>query len=242
MKLAIIGYGRMGHEIEAIAVKRGHNVVLTIDKDNLQDLESEKFKTADVAIEFTVPESAVDDYMKCFKAGVPVVTGTTGWLDKRPMVEEECRKQNGGFLYASNFSLGVNLFFELNRKLAEMMAGFPDYSVRMNEIHHIHKLDAPSGTAITLGEDIVNINPRLDKWVKNADCQPNELPITSERIGEVPGTHEVFYRSEADEITIRHEAFNRKGFALGAVIAAEYMAGKKGIYSMKDVFDSILKR
>jgi len=240
MKLAIIGYGRMGHEIEAIAVKRGHEVVLTIDKDNIQDLESEKFKTADVAIEFTFPESAVADYLKCFKAGVPVVTGTTGWLDSKPMVEEECKKHNCGFLYASNFSLGVNLFFELNKRLAEMMAKFSDYSVRMNEIHHIHKLDAPSGTAITLGEDIIKANPRLKKWVNTAECASDELPITSERIGEVPGTHEVFYRSEADEITIRHEAFNRKGFALGAVIAAEFMAGKKGIYCMKDVFNSIL--
>lgn len=242
MKLAIIGYGRMGHEIEAIAVNRGHEVILTIDKDNMDDLDSEKLKTADVAIEFTFPESAVNDYLKCFKAGVPVVSGTTGWLDKRPMVEEECKKNNCGFLYASNFSLGVNLFFELNRKLAEMMSKFSDYSVRMNEIHHIHKLDAPSGTAITLGEDIIKANPRLDKWVKTTDCATNELPITSERIGEVPGTHEIFYKSEADEITIRHEAFNRKGFALGAVIAAEFMAGKKGIFSMKDVFDSILNK
>ncbi|MCQ2374891.1 MAG: 4-hydroxy-tetrahydrodipicolinate reductase [Salinivirgaceae bacterium] len=240
MKLAIIGYGRMGHEIEAAAIQRGHEVVITIDKDNMNDFESEKFKSADVAIEFTFPESAVSDYLKCFKAGIPVVSGTTGWLDKRPMVEDECKKNNCGFLYASNFSLGVNLFFELNRKLAKMMGQFSDYSVRMNEIHHTKKLDAPSGTAITLGEDIIKAIPSKDKWVNTAECKPNELSITSERIGDVPGTHEIFYKSEADEITIRHEAFNRKGFALGAVIAAEFMVGKKGIYSMSDVFNSIL--
>lgn len=240
MKLAIIGYGRMGHEIEAIAVKRGHNVVLTIDKDNIDDLESDKMKNVDVAIEFTFPESAVSNYLKCFKAGVPVVSGTTGWLAQRPMVEEECQKHDTGFLYASNFSLGVNLFFELNRKLAKMMSQFTDYSVRINEIHHTKKLDAPSGTAITLGEDIINAIPTKTKWVNNETTNENELAITSERIGEVPGTHEIFYRSEADEIMIRHEAFNRKGFALGAVIAAEFMAGKKGIYSMTDVFKSVM--
>ena len=222
MKLAIIGYGRMGHEIEAIAVKRGHNVVLTIDKDNLQDLESEKFKTADVAIEFTFPESAVSDYLKCFKAGVPVVTGTTGWLDQRPMVEEECRKQNGGFLYASNFSLGVNLFFELNRKLAELMAGFPDYSVRMNEIHHIHKLDAPSGTAKSLGalvENAIGIKPEIEAF----------------REGEVPGIHTVEFKSGVDKLTFTHEAFSREGLAEGAVVAAEMTEGLKGVHEFKDL-------
>jgi 4-hydroxy-tetrahydrodipicolinate reductase len=235
MRLAIIGYGRMGHEIEAIAVQRGHEVILTIDKDNIYELDGEKIKMADVAIEFTFPESAVQNYLKCFKAGVPVVSGTTGWLEQLPNVIEACEKADTGFLYASNFSLGVNLFFELNKQLAKMMAPFNNYSVRVNEIHHTKKLDAPSGTAITLAEGIMKEITSKDNWVNHLTNQPDELAITSERIGDMPGTHEVLYTSEVDEIMIRHEAFNRKGLALGAVVAAEFMKGKKGFYGMADV-------
>ncbi len=235
MKLAIIGYGRMGHEIEAIALQRGHEVILTIDKNNLHELEGAKMKEVDVAIEFTFPESAVSNYMKCFNAGVPVVSGTTGWLEQLPKVIAACEKANTGFFYASNFSLGVNLFFELNKRLARMMQPFSDYQVRMNEIHHTKKLDAPSGTAITLAEGIIKEIPRYSKWVNSPLAEKNELSLTSERIGDVPGTHEVFYRSEVDEITIRHEAFSRKGFALGAVVAAEFMQGKKGFFGMADL-------
>jgi 4-hydroxy-tetrahydrodipicolinate reductase len=235
MNLAIIGYGRMGHEIEAIALQRGHEVILTIDKNNLQELEGVKMKEVEAAIEFTFPESAVSNYMKCFNAGVPVVSGTTGWLEQLPKVITACEKANTGFFYASNFSLGVNLFFELNKQLAKMMQPFNDYNVRMNEIHHTKKLDAPSGTAISLAEGIIKEIPRYSKWVNSSIVEANELSLTSERIGEVPGTHEVFYRSEVDEITIRHEAFSRKGFALGAVVAAEFMQGKKGFYGMADL-------
>lgn len=237
MKLAIIGYGRMGHEIEAVAIQRGHEVVITIDKDNMHDLESEKFKSADVAIEFTFPESAVSNYMKCFEAGVNVVSGTTGWLDKFDEVVAECNKKNVGFFYTSNYSLGVNLFFELNRKLAQLMVPFSNYNVRMNEIHHIHKLDAPSGTGISLANDIISILPNKDSWVNKSEAAPNEIALTSERIGEVPGTHEVFYESEVDKITIIHEAYSRKGLALGAVIAAEYMVGKKGFHNMSNLLN-----
>lgn len=235
MNIAIIGYGRMGHEIEAIALQRGHNVILTIDKNNMHELDGQKLSEADVAIEFTFPESAIQNYLKCFAAGVPVVSGTTGWLEQLPKVITACEKGNTGFFYASNFSLGVNLFFELNKRLAQMMAPFADYAVRMNEIHHTKKLDTPSGTAITLAEGIISNNPRFDRWVNAITENPNELSVTSERIGDVPGTHEIFYRSEVDEITIRHEAFSRKGFALGAVVAAEFMNGKKGFYSMADL-------
>lgn len=235
MKLAIIGYGRMGHEIEAIAIQRGHQVVLTIDKDNMHELDGEKIKTVDVAIEFTFPESAVQNYMKCFNAGIAVVSGTTGWLEHKPKVIETCKNKNAGFFYASNYSLGVNLFFELNKHLAHLMAPFTDYSVRVNEIHHTRKLDAPSGTAITIGEGIIGEIPSKEKWVNAKEVKSNELSITSERIGDVPGTHEVFYESDVDAILIRHEAFNRKGLALGAVVAAEFMKGKKGIYGMADL-------
>ncbi len=235
MNIALIGYGQMGKEIEKIALNRGHQIGLIIDKDNHADLNAEKLQGIDVAIEFSRPESAFANYMKCFEAKVPVVSGTTGWLDKIEEVISTCEKNGTGFFYASNFSLGVNLFFELNKKLANLMQPFNHYSVRMNEIHHTRKLDAPSGTAITLAEGILGEISRFDNWKNEVKVQANELSITSERIGDVPGTHEVFYESEIDNITIRHEAYSRQGFATGAVLAAEFLAGKKGFFGMSDL-------
>lgn len=238
MKIALVGYGQMGKEIEKIAIERGHEIALTIDIGNQDDLNSEKLAGVDVAIEFTRPETAVANYKKCFTAGVPVVSGTTGWLDKLPEVIADCEKNDTGFFYASNFSLGVNLFFELNKKLAKLMQPFTsEYKVRMNEIHHTRKLDAPSGTAITLAEGIINEMSQINSWKCDEPAAENELPITAERIGDVPGTHEIFYESKVDDITIRHEAHNRQGFATGAVLAAEFLAGKKGFFGMNDLLN-----
>jgi 4-hydroxy-tetrahydrodipicolinate reductase len=227
MKITLIGYGKMGREIERAALERGHEIVLTIDVDNPEDFDSPALLTStDVAIEFTRPESAYANYLKCFERHIPVVAGTTGWLKHLDEIEKTCREQKQTFFYASNYSLGVNLFFALNRHLARMMNRFPEYDVRMEEIHHIHKLDAPSGTAITLAEEIVK---NIDR--KNRDT----LPIESIREGEVPGTHEVVYESNADLIRIRHEVKNRTGFALGAVLAAEFIHGKTGFFNMDDL-------
>jgi 4-hydroxy-tetrahydrodipicolinate reductase len=237
MNIALLGYGQMGKEIEQIALSRGHRVALIIDKDNLHDLNASNLTNIDVAIEFSRPESAVANFKICFESNVPVVAGTTGWLDKLPEVISLCDQHQTGFFYASNFSLGVNIFFALNRKLAALMAPFNQYQVRMNEIHHTRKLDAPSGTAITLAEGILAETQRFDRWVNILEAEPNELPITSERIGDVPGTHEIFYESPIDTITIRHEAHNRKGFATGAVLAAEFMKGKKGYFGMNDLLN-----
>ena len=219
MKIALIGYGKMGHAIEEAALSRGHEIVCRIDKDNQEDFDSVSFKSADVAIEFTAPSVAVDNYRRAFAAGVPVVSGTTGWLEHLPEIREACEKGQT-FFYASNFSLGVNIFFAVNKYLAGIMNHFPQYSVEIEEIHHIHKLDHPSGTAITLAEDIIH--------------------ITARREGEIPGTHTVAYDSAVDTIRITHEAKNRKGFALGAVVAAEFTVGKKGFLTMQDLF-SFLK-
>lgn len=237
MEIALIGYGQMGKEIEQIAISRGHNIALIIDKDNTDDLNADKLKNIDVAIEFSNPVSAVDNFKKCFSANVPVVAGTTGWLDKMPEVISYCEKCQTAFFYASNYSLGVNIFFALNRKLASLMSNFNQYQVRVNEIHHTRKLDAPSGTAITLAEGIMAEIPRLKTWKNDIDTLPNELPITSERVGDVPGTHEIFYESDIDTISIRHEAYNRKGFATGAVLAAEFLQGKTGFYGMNDLMN-----
>ena len=237
MNIGLIGYGQMGKEIEKIAIERGHTISLIIDKDNIADLNAENLAKVDVAIEFSRPDSAFDNYMKCFEAATPVVSGTTGWLDRADEVKEVCEKNGAAFLYASNFSLGVNLFFALNKHLAKLMSQFDEYNVSMNEIHHTRKLDAPSGTAITLAEGVMDSYKNLSSWKNDKDVAENELAITSERIGDVPGTHEIFYDSHIDNITIRHEAKNRKGFALGAVLAAEYLNGKKGIHSMEDVLN-----
>lgn len=236
MNIALIGYGRMGHEIEKIAIDRGHKVELIIDIDNPQDLNAENLKNIDVVIEFTVPQAAISNYKICFDAGVPVVSGTTGWLDKWDEVTTYCREKNSAFFYASNFSLGVNLFFDLNKKLARMMKPFDQYKVEMTEVHHTKKLDAPSGTAISLAEDIIEAY-QLEKWVNEKTEQKNELGIVSEREGDVPGIHTIKYDSDVDYIEITHSAKSRKGFALGAVIAAEYTAKNKGILSMKEMLN-----
>ncbi|MGM9798151.1 MAG: 4-hydroxy-tetrahydrodipicolinate reductase [Parabacteroides sp.] len=236
MKIALIGYGKMGKTIEQIALQRGHQIVSIIDINNTADFDSEAFRSADVAIEFTTPATALGNYMRCFAANVPVVSGTTGWLEHLDEVKAKCEQEGKTFFYASNFSVGVNIFFALNRYLAKIMNGFPAYDVRMTEVHHIHKLDAPSGTAITLAEGILENVERKERWTLETAEQPADLPIHAIREGEVPGIHEIIYESEADTISIKHDAKSRAGFALGAVIAAEFTAGKKGFLGMNDLF------
>ncbi len=236
MKISLIGYGKMGKEIEKIAISRGHEIVCIIDMDNQEDFTSEAFKSSDVAIEFTIPAVAYENYLKCFAANVPVVSGTTGWLDKIEIIKDACSKGQT-FFYASNFSLGVNLFFALNKKLAEMMNQFEGYEVSMEEVHHIHKLDAPSGTAISLAEDLIEKIDRKDRWVNKTEGADNEICIHSVREGEVPGIHAVKYESEVDEIQIYHSAKSRKGFAFGAVLAAEFAAKNKGYLGMQDMLN-----
>ena len=236
MKIALIGYGKMGKTIEQIALQRGHQIVSIIDINNTADFDSEAFRSADVAIEFTTPATALGNYMRCFEANVPVVSGTTGWLSHLDEVKAKCEQEGKTFFYASNFSVGVNIFFALNRYLAKIMNGFPVYDVRMTEVHHIHKLDAPSGTAITLAEGILDNVERKERWTLETAEQPTDLPIHAIREGEVPGIHEIIYESEADTISIKHDAKSRAGFALGAVIAAEFTAGKKGFLGMNDLF------
>ena len=237
MKIALIGYGKMGKEIEKIAVSRGHEVNLIIDINNAEDLTVENLRKSDVAIEFTIPGSAVKNYFTCFEAGIPVVSGTTGWLSKKEEVYKKCHETNGTFFYGSNFSVGVNLFFELNKRLAELMAMRPEYGVEMTEVHHTQKLDAPSGTAISLADDIIAKLPNKTSWVNDKKPTDAELNIHSERRGEVPGIHTIKYDSEVDYIEITHSAKSRKGFALGAVLAAEYSMENSGILSMKDMLN-----
>lgn len=236
MKIALVGYGKMGKAIEQIARERGHEIVSIIDINNSQDFASEAFRSADVAIEFTSPSTAYGNYLKCFEAGVPVVSGTTGWLDKMPEIKRLCAEEGKTFFYASNFSIGVNIFFAVNKYLAKIMNHFPSYDVRMTEVHHVHKLDAPSGTAITLAEGILENIDRKERWTLNKAEQPTDLPIQAIREGEVPGIHEIVYESDADKISIKHDAKSRAGFALGAVLAAEFTAGKKGFLGMNDLF------
>jgi len=236
MKIALIGYGKMGHIIERIAKERGHEIVATIDINNMQDFDSASFRSADAAIEFTTPGTAVDNYMRCFKAGVPVVSGTTGWTKRMDEVKEACQKTNGSFFYSSNFSIGVNIFFAVNKYLAKIMDSFKQYDVEMTETHHIHKLDKPSGTAITIAEQIIDNRSDKTGWALDKADSKDEIAIHAIREGEVPGIHEVRYTSAEDIITIRHEAKNREGFALGAVMAAEFIKGKKGIFGMNDLF------
>ena len=235
MKIALIGYGKMGKTIEQIAIARGHEIVARIDIDNQQDFESAEFKSADVAIEFSQPQSAMDNYRRAFAAGVKVVSGTTGWLESMPEVKEACANGNT-FFYSSNYSLGVNIFFALNKYLAKIMNGFANYEVSMEETHHIHKLDAPSGTAITLAEGIIENISRKEGWVEGVEPNAQQIGITSFRRDEVPGIHSVTYDSEADCITITHDAHSRKGFALGAVLAAEFTANHQGLLSTDDLF------
>lgn len=237
MKIALIGYGKMGKEIEKIALSRGHEIVSIIDINNQDDFESETFRSADVAIEFTNPMVAYNNYMRTFKAGVKLVSGSTGWMAEHGNeVKELCTTGGKTLFWSSNFSLGVAIFSSVNNYLAKIMNQFPAYDVTMSETHHIHKLDAPSGTAITLAEGILENLDRKTTWVKE-DAQANsELPIHSIREGEVCGIHTIRYDSEADSISITHDAKNRNGFALGAVLAAEYTAGKEGYLGMSDLF------
>lgn len=236
MKIALIGYGKMGHEIEAIARQRGHEIVSIVDINNADTaFDSPEFKSADVAIEFSTPHSAIENYRKCFAANVPVVAGTTGWLEHLPEVKKACEEYGKTFFYASNYSIGVNIFFAVNKYLAKLMNDFPDYDVRMEEVHHIHKLDAPSGTAITLAEGVIENIDRKDRWTLDTEEKSTDLAIHSIREGEVPGIHEIIYESEADVISIKHDAKSRKGFALGAVMAAEFTYGKKGFLGMNDM-------
>jgi 4-hydroxy-tetrahydrodipicolinate reductase len=227
----------MGHMIEEISTQRGHKVVLKIDVNNQQDFSKENTSKAHVAIEFTNPESAFQNVMKCIEFGIPVVSGSTGWNQKLEEAKALCKKNNGSFLHTSNFSVGVNIFFEVNKLLAKLMASQPEYDVSMREIHHTAKKDAPSGTAVTLAEQILSNLPRKKNWVNQPSNAAEELSIISERIDPAPGTHYVKYSSEVDVIEIIHTAHSRKGFALGAVLAAEYIASKKGIFSMKDVLN-----
>ena len=231
MKIALLGYGRMGKEIEKIALSRGHEIVIRKDVDDEIDIT-----LADVAIDFSVPHSAFNNIKNCINNNVPVISGTTGWLEKYEDAVALCEEKNSAFIYASNYSLGVNIFFELNKQLAKMMRSLEDYNISMEEIHHTKKLDAPSGTAITLAEGIIE-NSAKDNWELGDKTSEENIPIIAKRIPDVPGTHAVWYDSEVDSIEIKHTANNRKGFALGAVVAAEWIIGKKGVFTMKDVLN-----
>jgi 4-hydroxy-tetrahydrodipicolinate reductase len=235
MKIALIGYGKMGKAIERIALAKGHEIVLRIDLDNGQEMTAENLSKADVAIEFTGPSSAAANLIKCARSGLRAISGSTGWLEDYSEVEQEFKKAGSAFLYASNFSIGVNVFFELNKKLAALMAPHGEYQVELREIHHTQKKDAPSGTAISLAEQIIAEIPHLKKWVNHPVQASTELPIISERVDPAPGTHEIKYRSDIDDIEIVHTAHSREGFATGAVLAAEFILDKKGIFFMKDV-------
>jgi len=237
MNIALLGYGKMGREIEQIAEGRGHKIVLKVDEHNAGTFTSEQVKAANVAIEFSTPASAVSNIFKCFEAGVPVVVGTTGWLDRLDEVKTACDKDKRGLFYASNYSVGVNVFFKLNEYLARIMNRYPEYTIGVEEIHHVHKLDAPSGTAISIANGILEEVKHKDKWVNRKTGEPKELEIISVRTDEVPGTHTVTYNSEVDQIAITHIAHSRKGFALGAVLASEFMVGKQGIYGMEDLLE-----
>lgn len=236
MNIAIIGYGRMGHEVENAALSRDHRIGLTIDLENTGDITPEKMADIDVAIEFSSPDTAAELIMQCLRNHTPVVSGTTGWLERRDEVTSLVDELGTGFFYASNFSIGVNLLFEINRRLAELAAPYPDYKVSVQEIHHVHKLDAPSGTAISLAEQIIDKNERYDKWQLDREA-PGIIPVFATREGEVKGIHHVKWESDVDRITLSHEARSRRAFASGAVMAAEFLLGKKGVYSMKDLLN-----
>jgi 4-hydroxy-tetrahydrodipicolinate reductase len=231
MKIALLGYGRMGKEIEKIAISRGHEIVIRKDLDDTIDIS-----VADVAIDFSIPDAAFKNISNCINNNVPVISGTTGWLDNYKDAVALCKEKKGAFIYASNYSVGVNIFFELNKQLAKMMSNLKDYNIAMEEIHHIKKLDAPSGTAITLAEGIIE-NTSKTAWELNNVSSEEMIPIVAKRILDVPGTHTVWYNSEVDTIEIKHTAHNRKGFALGAVIAAEWILDKTGVFTMKDVLN-----
>ena len=231
MKIALLGYGKMGKIIEQIALSRGHEIVIKATKDSKYTITD-----ADVAIEFSIPNAAVENISNCINHQIPVVSGTTGWLEHYDKLVSMCKEKNGAFLYASNFSLGVNIFFEINKQLAKMMSHFEQYEVSMEEIHHTQKLDKPSGTAISLAEGIIVEHAKYTDWKLDGTVEKN-IPIFSKRLPDVPGTHIITYKSKVDSITISHEAQSREGFALGAVLAAEWIMNKKGVFSMKDVLN-----
>lgn len=235
MNVALIGYGKMGKEIEKVLINRSHNVTLIIDIDNADDFNSENLKNIDVAIEFSAPSVAYDNVIKCIENGVPVVCGTTAWLDRYDSVVELAKAKNGAFFYASNYSIGVNLFFEVNKKLAKLMNPYSEYDVTVEEVHHTQKKDAPSGTAITIAEGILEGIDRKEKWVCGTTIEPSELEIAAIRRSVVPGTHTVTWESEMDMLRIEHTAKGRIGFATGAVVAAEFLCGKKGVFTMNDL-------
>ena len=242
MKIALIGYGKVGKAIEKIAMARGHEITVRIDKDNQEDFESPEFAASDVAIEFTTPATAYANYLRSFSHGVPVVSGSTGWLAEMPKVKAMCDRGEATFFWTSNFSLGVNIFFALNRYLAAMMEGFPQYRPSMTEIHHIHKLDHPSGTAITLAEGIMAKDDTIKAWSEAGDTPADTVHIEALREGEVPGTHIITWESDVDSITIEHKAKSREGFALGAVVAAEWTAGKKGFLTMDEMMHTLVQQ
>jgi 4-hydroxy-tetrahydrodipicolinate reductase len=235
MKIAIIGYGKMGKAIEEIAISKGHEIVLKINSQNIEEFTKENLQKADVCIEFTTPHTAFENVQKCLQAGVPTICGSTAWLEKLDEAKLIAIDNNTAFLYASNFSIGVNLFFKINKMVAAIMQKHPEYQVSMEEIHHTHKKDAPSGTAVTLAEGVLENYTSKNKWVNEATTQENELSIISKRIDPAPGTHTIFYQSEIDEISINHTAHSRIGFASGSVLAAEFLHTKKGIFTMNDV-------
>jgi len=235
MNIALIGYGRMGHEIETIAINRGHVIKLIIDQDNTGDLNAVNLNGIDAAIEFSTPDTAYHNIVKCLENKVPVVCGTTGWIDKYESAVDMCKKYNTSFIHSSNFSIGVNILFMLNKELAKQMNRFGEYRVTIEEIHHTKKLDAPSGTAITLANGISSNHSEYEGWCFDKEKRSNRIPIRSVREGTVPGTHTVMWDSDIDSISLRHEAKNRRGLALGAVVAAEFIYSKKGIFTMNDV-------
>lgn len=235
MRILLIGYGKMGQTIEKIAIERGHTISGTIGIENVDDLYKYNSSNTDVAIEFTQPEAAFNNLKHCFENGIKVICGTTGWLDHKPQADAICKEKNGAFLYGSNFSIGVNIFFHLNKVLAKLMNNFPNYDVEMEEIHHTQKLDAPSGTAITLAEGVIENFSGKKTWVNESTTNPSEIFIKSLREGTVPGTHTTIYKSEIDKIEIKHTAHSRQGFAQGAVVAAEWIADKNGVFSIEDM-------
>lgn len=235
MNIALLGYGKMGKTIEKLALEKGYSVVYTLDANEL--IDTEQLSQADVAIEFSRPEGAVDNIKACIEQGIPVVSGTTGWLGQMEEVQAFCKAKKGAFFYASNFSIGVNIFFQINKKLAALMKDYPTYSVSMEEVHHTEKLDAPSGTAITLAQGIIEQLPTKTSWVNEATQESTALPIISKRIDKTPGTHTVVYESSIDKISIEHLAHSRLGFASGALLAAEWLRSKEGCFGMEDLLN-----
>ena len=235
MRITIIGYGRMGKEVESMAFSRGHEVILRIDMENTADFDSELFDQSDVAIEFTTPDTAFDNISRCIQRGIPVVSGTTGWTDRLPLVSKQVESEGGSFIHSSNFSMGVNILFNLNKRLAGIMDGIMAYDVTLEEIHHIMKKDAPSGTAINLAEDIISECKRYKSWNSAESPGQGRVGIKSVREGQVTGTHRIEWNSDIDTISIEHKAHSRKGFALGAVFAAEFIHTKKGVFTMNDL-------